>query len=132
MPIFGKFRNAKKAADERKSENTAPADSQPKPAPYKHIPTHAASDFLACAPPGWREAEDRKSIQAQRKRRSEMRGSTSGLSVVTTLHQSDSYNSNDCAMMTIGQRKGPAPISAMPGSGATRKLSPVHASGTGE
>jgi hypothetical protein len=124
MSIFGKLRNTKKAVDEH-----TPADSLPKPAPYKHIPTHAASDSRACAPPGWRKVEDRKSIQAQRKRRSEMRRSTSGLSVVTTLHRGDNYNANDWTITTIDQRDTRPPMPAMPGSEAMRKLSPLHASG---
>jgi hypothetical protein len=132
MTIFGKLRNARKFASEHKSGKPAPADSQPKPTPYKHIPTHAASDSLACAPPGWKQIEDWKYIQAQRKRRSEMRRSTSGLSVVTTLYRGDSYNTDDWTATAIHQRNSRPPMPVMPGPEAIRRLSPLHASGDHE
>jgi hypothetical protein len=124
MSIFEKLRNTKKAADEHK-----PDDSLPKPAPYKHVPTHAASDSLACAPPGWRQVEDRKAIQAQYKRRSEMSRSTSGLSAVTTLHRGVSHHANDWTITTMDQRNTRPPMPALPDSEAIRGVSPLHASG---
>ena len=130
MSMFGRLRKAKKAGHERKSESSTATDSQTKPTPYRHVPTHAACDSLACAPPGWKEVEDRKSIQAQHERRSEMSRSTSGLSVVTTMHRGDSYNYNDWTLTTIDQRKGSFHTPVMPESRTTRRLSPLHASGT--
>ena len=130
MSILSRLRNARRAAQERRSEISTSTDPAPKPVQYRHIPTHAASDSLGCAPPGWREAEDRKAIQAQHARRRGMSKSASGLSVVTTLHRGDSYNSDDWTMTTIDQRNGPIHTSALPGSGQTRRLSPLHAAGT--
>ena len=90
--MFSKFRNVKKAADKQKSALQASADARPPPAPYKHIPTHAASDSLACAPPGWRQDEDKKSIQAHHRRRNGMSRSTNGRSLVTTVHRAGNYS----------------------------------------
>ena len=132
MSIFSRLRNAKRVAQQRKSEISTSPDPPPEPVQYKHIPTHAASDSLSCAPPGWREAEARKAIQAQQARRSEIGKSASRLSVVTTLHRGDSHNSDDWTMTTIDQRNGPIHTSARPGSGPTVRLSPLHAAGTEE
>jgi hypothetical protein len=96
MSIWGKLRRAKRAADEQKDKNSAGADSKPKPAPYRHVPTHAASDALLGAPATWRE-EDKKAIQAQHQRRSQinMSRNPSSLSNVTTLNRDQSFTSKD-------------------------------------
>jgi hypothetical protein len=127
MSIFGKLRDTKKAADKHK-----PAEPLAKPAPYKHIPTHAAIDSLACAPPCWRHMDDKKAIQAHYKRRSELSRSTNGLSVVTTLHRGDGHKANEWTITTMDQRSQPLPMPAMPGSEAMRRLSPLQASGNDE
>jgi hypothetical protein len=90
MSIFGKLRRAKQAADTQKDKNAAKAE----PAPYKHIPTHAATDALLGAPATWRE-QDRKAIQAQHQRRSayNLSRNPSSLSNVTTLNRDQSFTS---------------------------------------
>jgi hypothetical protein len=96
MSIWGKLRRAKRAADEQKDKNSSAADSKAKPAPYRHVPTHAASDALLGAPATWRE-EDKKAIQAQHQRRSQvnMSRNPSSLSNVTTLNRDQSFTSKD-------------------------------------
>lgn len=42
--------------------------------PYRHVPTHAATDAIASAPPSWRDA-DRQKIKEQHRRRSAMAAS---------------------------------------------------------
>ncbi|KAF7511290.1 hypothetical protein GJ744_004855 [Endocarpon pusillum] len=96
MSIFSKLRRAKQAADSQKEKNNAAAETKPKPAPYKHIPIHAASDALLGAPAGRRE-EDRKAILAQHKRRSQynLSRNPSSLSNVTTLNRGQSFTSRE-------------------------------------
>lgn len=93
MSIFGKLRRAKQAADSQKGKNIA-AKSDPKPVPYKHIPTHAATDALLGAPATWRE-RDKKAIQAQNQRRSQLNlnQNRSSLSNVTSLNRDQSFTS---------------------------------------
>lgn len=59
--------NAKLAAQKRTEDGTTPSS-----APYRHIPTHAAADAVASAPPSWREADDRQRIMEQHQKRSSM------------------------------------------------------------
>ncbi|KFA65224.1 hypothetical protein S40285_01516 [Stachybotrys chlorohalonatus IBT 40285] len=74
MSIFSSIRRSRqsakvhnaKAAEEKKKEGAS--------TPYKHVPVHAASDALASAPPGWREA-DRGRVVEQNRRRSAMAAS---------------------------------------------------------
>ncbi len=96
MSIFSKLRRAKQAADNQKEKNNAAAEAKPKPAPYKHIPTHAASDALLGAPAG-RSEEDRKAIQAQHQRRSQynLSRNPSSLSNVTTFNRDQSFTSRE-------------------------------------
>lgn len=96
MSIFSKLRRAKQAADSQKEKNNAAGESKPKPAPYKHIPTHAASDALLGAPAGRRD-EDRKAILAQHQRRSQsiLSRNPSSLSNVTTLNRDQSFTSRE-------------------------------------
>ncbi|RDA95024.1 hypothetical protein CP533_2127 [Ophiocordyceps camponoti-saundersi (nom. inval.)] len=52
---------AKLAEQDKKAQQTQP--------PYRHVPTHAASDAFASAPPSWRE-QDRPRILEENRRRS--------------------------------------------------------------
>jgi hypothetical protein len=90
MSIFGKLRRAKQAAGTQKDKSAVKAE----PAPYKHIPTHAATDALLGAPATWRE-QDKKAIQAQHQRRSQynLSRNPSSLSNVTTLNRDQSFTS---------------------------------------
>ena len=124
MSIFGKLWNTKKAIEEQSLTN-----SLSKSAPYKHVPTHAAIDTLACAPPGWRHMEDRKAIQAQHNRRNEMSRSASGVSVVTSLSRGGSDSTNDWTVTTTDQRSAHRPMPFLPDVETTRRLSPLHTSG---
>ncbi|GAB7349748.1 hypothetical protein MBLNU459_g0478t1 [Dothideomycetes sp. NU459] len=75
MSIFGKIKGAKKAADQHKAQTAATTDETPKPAPYRHIPTHAAVDALTGAPSSW-GFEDREQIKIQNKARMSRTGSS--------------------------------------------------------
>ncbi|KAF2804019.1 uncharacterized protein BDZ99DRAFT_502844 [Mytilinidion resinicola] len=64
MPIFSKVKNAKKAADQHKRASKTQAETKSTPAPYRHVPTHAAQDSLSCAPHRWSAQETRQKIAA--------------------------------------------------------------------
>jgi hypothetical protein len=104
MSIFSKFRSSKKTSDGRKSDQ---AEENPNPQPYRHIPTHAASDALSQAPPGAKAADDKRAIREQRKRRDEMIHHNSSLSPVTTAYRSSGSTSDDWGSTTKDQRKHP-------------------------
>lgn len=106
MSIFGKLRRAKQAADDQKDKKAAAADPKPKPAPYRHVPTHAATDALLGAPATWRE-EDKKAIQAQHQKRSQhnLTRNPSSLSNVTTLNRDQSFTSKDFIHSVTDQRR---------------------------
>jgi hypothetical protein len=70
MSIFSKLRAAKRAADEAKGAQKE-SKSQVQPAPYRHVPTHAAVDALSGAPSAWK-AQDVPLIKAQHQRRSQL------------------------------------------------------------
>lgn len=93
MSIFSKLRRAKQAADSQKDKRAATTE-KPKAAPYKHIPTHAASDALLGAPATWRE-QDKKAIKKEHQRRSQynLSRNPSSLSNVTTLNRDQSFTS---------------------------------------
>ena len=127
MSIFGKLRRAKQAANEQKGKNVASAQSKPESVPYKHVPTHAATDALLGAPATWRE-QDKKAIQAQNQRRSQyhLSRNPSALSNVTTLNRDQSFTSTGFANVAAEKRKhysmdwastvsnGPRPSVAVP------------------
>lgn len=72
MSIFSKIKGAKKAAEDhkKKAEVTSTIPEQPK-APYKHVPTHAATDSLNVGGAS-RDTDMRERIREQHKRRSAM------------------------------------------------------------
>lgn len=106
MSIFSKLQRAKQAADSQKNKKAAATESKPAPAPYRHVPTHAATDALLGAPATWRES-DKKAIKAQHKRRSEynLSRNPSSLSNVTTLNRDQSFTSKGWAHGAPDQRK---------------------------
>jgi hypothetical protein len=73
MSIFGKIRNAKKAADgHKKSEAVAPVAEPEVKKVYKHVPTHAAQDALSGSSSQLSTAELLAKIKEQRQRMSEL------------------------------------------------------------
>jgi hypothetical protein len=67
MALFTKFKKAKDAATEHKKTATA-QQTKPPPAPYKHVPTHAAQDALSSQPTTLRPEELQARIAAARRR----------------------------------------------------------------
>lgn len=55
MSFFSKVKGAKKAADTHKAKMET--EDKPAAAPYKHVPTHAATDAMTSSPGGWKSEE---------------------------------------------------------------------------
>jgi hypothetical protein len=75
MAFFSRLKKAKKAADQHKkaTEQAAVAEeTKPMPAPYKHVPVHAAQDALSATPTRWSPQETRARIAEARKTMSQM------------------------------------------------------------
>lgn len=58
MSIISKLKGAKKAADDHKAKNEA-QENKPAPAsaPYRHVPTHAATDAMTSSPGDWKSSD---------------------------------------------------------------------------
>ncbi|KAL6797691.1 hypothetical protein GGI42DRAFT_355721 [Trichoderma sp. SZMC 28013] len=74
MSIFSRMRKSRQQAKEHNAKLAEQEKKEIEKTPYKHVPTHAATDAIASAPPSWRE-DDRQKIQEQNRRRSAMAAS---------------------------------------------------------
>lgn len=127
MSIFSKIRGAKKAADEhRKSQ--ALKDAEIPKVPYKHVPTHAASDALHVGH-GMSGDGLRDQIKAQYRRRSELGPIRSGSDLLTShavyRRQSSATSLGD---MSIASMMSAPPMPALPPGVTTAQppLKPIH------
>lgn len=92
MAVWSKMKNGKKAAEKVKEDETKA--SKPKPPPYTHIPTHAATDALNGVS-GVYQARDRVAIkEAVEKRKSIVRNASSSSQAFNFSRNSSYYNSN--------------------------------------
>ncbi|KAI5246541.1 hypothetical protein E4T47_00413 [Aureobasidium subglaciale] len=57
MSILSKLKGAKKAADDHKAKNETQDTKPTNAVPYKHVPTHAATDAMTSSPGGWKAEE---------------------------------------------------------------------------
>ena len=103
MSIFSKIVGAKKAADQHKGAQAQSSTAEPKKAPYKHIPTHAAIDAMAGAPAAFKDA-DREAIKYQNKRRSAMSRNNSDWSAATSINTSINRNASYTSNYTDNSR----------------------------
>ncbi|KND88714.1 hypothetical protein TOPH_06626 [Tolypocladium ophioglossoides CBS 100239] len=74
MSIFSNLRKSRHQAKEHNAKLAGQQKKEQEKMPYRHVPTHAATDAFASAPPSWREA-DRPRIIEQNRRRSAMAAS---------------------------------------------------------
>ncbi|KAG5951237.1 hypothetical protein E4U53_003518 [Claviceps sorghi] len=74
MSIFSALRKSRQRVKEHNAKLAEQKKKEEAQVPYKHVPTHAATDAFASAPPSWREA-DRPRIVEQNRRRSAMAAS---------------------------------------------------------
>ncbi|KAL7916355.1 hypothetical protein GGI35DRAFT_35694 [Trichoderma velutinum] len=74
MSIFSRMKKSRQQAKEHNAKLAEQEKKEVEKTPYKHVPTHAATDAIASAPPSWRE-DDRQKIQEQHRRRSAMAAS---------------------------------------------------------
>lgn len=72
MSIFSHLRRSRQQAKEHNAKLAEQKKKDAQTTPYRHVPTHAASDAIASAPPAWREVDDRPRIVEQNRRRSAM------------------------------------------------------------
>ncbi|KAM3563001.1 hypothetical protein ARSEF4850_002542 [Beauveria asiatica] len=72
MSIFSHLRRSRQQAKEHNAKLAEQKKKDAQTTPYRHIPTHAASDAISSAPPAWREVNDRPRIVEQNRRRSAM------------------------------------------------------------
>lgn len=75
MSIFNSIRKSRQQAKEHMSKIAEQKKKEDEKEPYRHVPTHAAQDAFASAPPSWRETADRPRIIEQNRRRSAMAAS---------------------------------------------------------
>lgn len=66
MSIFGSMKRSRDQKNQKAKEADKPA--QPKPAPYRHVPTHAACDAVTSAPSGSRNKDHSRVRAANRER----------------------------------------------------------------
>lgn len=73
MSIFSSLKKSRQLAQDHKAKlaEQKKKEAAESATPYRHVPTHAAADAFASAPPSWREA-DRARIVAENRRRSTM------------------------------------------------------------
>ncbi|PHH84197.1 hypothetical protein CDD83_2331 [Cordyceps sp. RAO-2017] len=74
MSIFSHIRRSRQQAKEHNAKLAEQEKKEQQKVPYRHVPTHAATDAFASAPPSWREV-DRPRIQEENRRRSAMAAS---------------------------------------------------------
>ncbi|ATY61594.1 hypothetical protein A9K55_007721 [Cordyceps militaris] len=84
MSIFSHLRKSRQQAKEHNAKLAEQKKKDAQAVPYRHIPTHAASDAIASAPPAWREVNDRPRILEQNRRRSAMAAAGFSLSTPST------------------------------------------------
>lgn len=84
MSIFSYLRKSRQQAKEHNAKLAEQKKKDAQAVPYRHIPTHAASDAIASAPPAWREVNDRPRILEQNRRRSAMAAAGFSLSTPST------------------------------------------------
>ncbi|KAI1436704.1 hypothetical protein GGR50DRAFT_701378 [Xylaria sp. CBS 124048] len=76
MSVFSLIKRGRAQAKEHSAKQADKEKAETAQIPYKHIPTHAASDALATAPSSWKQ-DDRAKIKEQNRKRSAMAASSS-------------------------------------------------------
>ncbi|KAJ8126818.1 hypothetical protein O1611_g6820 [Lasiodiplodia mahajangana] len=94
MSVFSIIKRGRAQAKEHSAKQADKDKSEAVKLPYKHVPTHAATDALATAPASWKH-DDRSKIREQNRRRSAMaaNGSHGGLPRVGSTLSHVSYPS---------------------------------------
>ncbi|KAJ2984714.1 hypothetical protein NUW58_g5916 [Xylaria curta] len=71
MSVFSIIKRGREQAKEHSAKQADKQKEESVKLPYKHVPTHAASDAIATAPSSWKH-DDRSKIREQNRRRSAM------------------------------------------------------------
>ncbi|EGS21422.1 uncharacterized protein CTHT_0032800 [Thermochaetoides thermophila DSM 1495] len=86
MSLFDKIKRSLEAAKKHQAQQAEKQNKESTAPPYKHVPTHAASDALLGGPPTWREMDRPKIVEAN-KRRSVLTANGIGMSgIYTPVH----------------------------------------------
>jgi hypothetical protein len=88
MSIFSSMKRSRQSAKEHNAKLAEQKKREAEKPPYKHTPTHAATDAIDSAPPAWRQADRTKIIEANR-RRSAMAASSHHMSM-PSIHRAGS------------------------------------------
>jgi hypothetical protein len=105
MTLFSKIKGAKQAADEHK-RSRATSESNTKPVPYEHVPTHAASDALLVAPAAWTRYQNRAKTRTQNRMKTcstPTRASFNSVQLKRARHP----NSSDATIQSVMQGESP-------------------------
>ncbi|KAI1176625.1 hypothetical protein F4777DRAFT_244375 [Nemania sp. FL0916] len=116
MSVFSIIKRGRAQAKERNVKQAEKEKAESVKLPYKHVPTHAATDALATAPSSWKQ-EDRSKIREQNRRRSAMAAngmSSRGLPRVGSALAYVSYSAADPSPLLPLPRN--YSYSSMPGS----------------
>ncbi|KAI0539640.1 hypothetical protein GGR58DRAFT_512187 [Xylaria digitata] len=76
MSVFSIIKRGRAQAKEHSAKQADKDKAESVKLPYKHVPTHAATDAIATAPSSWKQ-DDRSKIREQNRRRSAMMASGS-------------------------------------------------------
>lgn len=68
MSIWSHIRKSRQQAKEHNAKLAEQEKKEQQKVPYRHVPTHAATDAFARAPPSWREADRPRILQENRRR----------------------------------------------------------------
>lgn len=95
MSVFSIIKRGRAQAKEHSAKQADKEKNEAVKLPYRHVPTHAATDAIATAPASWKQ-DDRSKIREQNRRRSAMAASgmsQSGLPRVGSSLSNVSYPS---------------------------------------
>ena len=109
MPFFSR----------RKKSQDSPVPAKPAPAPYRHIPTHAAADALMGIP-AKRGEEDRQAIkEAHNRRQSMMEERRMSRSISSTRSAGMAHSQSYSGIPTLPRTRSTYSVPSLPRSGST-------------
>ncbi|KAH8173348.1 hypothetical protein LIA77_07603 [Sarocladium implicatum] len=68
MSIFSSIKKSRQSAKSHNAKLAEQKKIEESATPYRHVPTHAASDAFASAPPSWRDADKERIVEENRRR----------------------------------------------------------------
>ncbi|KAI0404209.1 hypothetical protein F4802DRAFT_259327 [Xylaria palmicola] len=90
MSVFSLIRRGRAQAKEHSAKQADKDKTEAVKLPYKHVPTHAATDAIATAPSSWKH-DDRSKIREQNRRRSAMAANSASHTALPRVGSSLAY-----------------------------------------